>query len=78
MHSNAYNEFIQKVETDGYIQGYNSKLFESILPQERDDVEHIIEKTITIDQSCQATIEVISMNRRRKNGYKFVGKIKVI
>ena len=44
MHSNAYNEFIQKVETDGYIQGYNSKLFESILPQERDDVEHIIEK----------------------------------
>jgi len=44
MHSNAYNEFIQKVKTDGYIQGYNSKLFELILPQERDDIEQIVEE----------------------------------
>ena len=44
MHSDAYNEFIQKVKTDGYIQGYNSKLFELILPQERDEIEQIVEE----------------------------------
>lgn len=44
IHSDAYNEFIEKVKTDGYIQGYNSKLFELILPQERDDIEQIVEE----------------------------------
>lgn len=35
IHSDAYNEFIQRINTDGYRQGYNEKLFELILPQER-------------------------------------------
>ena len=44
MHSDAYNEFIKSVNLDGYKQGYNDKLFELILPQERDEVEQIVEE----------------------------------
>lgn len=44
MHSDAYNEFVQKINSDGYKQGYNDKLFELILPQERDEIEQIVEE----------------------------------
>mgnify|MGYP004528167391 CR=1 FL=1 len=44
IHSDAYNEFVQKINADGYMQGYNDKLFELILPQERDEIEQIVEE----------------------------------
>lgn len=44
IHSDAYNEFVQMINADGYRQGYNEKLFELILPQERDEIEKIVEK----------------------------------
>lgn len=44
MHSDAYKEFIKRINTDGYKQGYNDKLFELILPQERDEIEKIVEE----------------------------------
>ena len=44
MHSSAYNEFVKRVNTDGYKQGYNEKLFELIFPEELDDVKTIIEE----------------------------------
>lgn len=42
--SDAYKEFIIRVNSDGYKQGYNEKLFELILPQERDEIEQIVEE----------------------------------
>lgn len=44
IHSDAYNEFVQATNLDGYKQGYNDKLFELILPQERDEIEQIVEE----------------------------------
>ena len=49
MHSEDFMDFIKSVNTDGYRQGYNERLFELIYPEERAELEEIIEEKFKED-----------------------------
>lgn len=67
MHSSAYIEFVERVEKDGYKQGYNEELFKLILPDEVNDVEKIVEEKF---DNGDIHMAVFLPELRRCNGIK--------
>ena len=70
MHSSAYIEFVERVEKDGYKQGYNEELFKLILPDEVNDVEKIVEEKFDNGDIHSIFARTSKMQRNKKIGRK--------